>query len=109
MVSAGTAASGAPDPFVVRWSFAFGFGANECGELGNGSTSSATSPVRVGLPGTVQQVGAGGFFGAALLSDGTVWAWGNNENGQLGSATGACASTPQHVQGLLRGGSPRSP
>ena len=39
-----------------------------------------------GLTG-ITQVAAGAFFSLALRSDGTVWAWGDNRNGQLGRKT----------------------
>jgi len=32
-------------------------------------------------------VAAGQYFSLALKSDGTVWAWGYNANGQLGDGT----------------------
>ena len=33
------------------------------------------------------QVAVGGSHGLALRSDGTVWAWGQNDHGQLGRGT----------------------
>ena len=40
-----------------------------------------------GLTGVFTQVAAGGNFSLALRSDGTVWAWGQNDHGQLGRGT----------------------
>jgi alpha-tubulin suppressor-like RCC1 family protein len=75
VVSAGTApaAVAAPGPGV------FAFGSNEFGGPGDGTTADSCSPVPVsGLPGPVRQIAVGGATSAALLSDGTVWAWGDN-------------------------------
>ncbi|SEU37012.1 Regulator of chromosome condensation (RCC1) repeat-containing protein [Stigmatella erecta] len=38
-----------------------------------------------------------------MLSDGTVWAWGNNSNGQLGDGTLLDRTVPVQVQGLNDG------
>src|SRR5690349_18245140 len=36
----------------------------------------------------------------AMDADGTVWAWGNNQSGQLGDGTGNARLTPIRVPGL---------
>jgi alpha-tubulin suppressor-like RCC1 family protein len=60
------------------------WGLNGAGELGDGTTTSRSTPVQVtGLSG-VTQVAACGAFSLALRSDGTVWAWGDNRAGELG-------------------------
>ena len=45
-------------------------------------------------------VAAGAFHSLALKSDGTVWAWGDNEDGQLGDGTYTSESTPVQVYGI---------
>src|SRR5439155_20766107 len=72
----------APDRTVWAW------GANHRGQLGADTglapgtlpgtvTSNSDAPVRVrGLSG-VSAIAGGNNFGLALLSDGTVWAWGD--------------------------------
>src|SRR6266566_534599 len=92
-VPAGAAAAG---PSV------FGFGSNQSGELGNGTTAASYLPVPAsGPPGTVRQIAAGYFTSAALISDGTVWAWGSNNSGALGTgSSGGWVATPQQVPGL---------
>ncbi|SHI66279.1 Alpha-tubulin suppressor [Geosporobacter subterraneus DSM 17957] len=48
----------------------------------------------------VLQVAAGNNHSLGLKGDGTVWAWGNNENGRLGNGTTAQSETPVQVSDL---------
>ena len=74
----------------------YAWGRNESGQLGNGTNTASTLPVAVRTAGTpfagkkAVQVVAGGWEGAhslALGTDGTVYSWGRNLNGQLGDQT----------------------
>ncbi len=49
-----------------------------------------------------QAVAAGGSHSVALKSDGTVWVWGSNSDGQLGLGTigGSDVTSPEQVPGL---------
>ena len=66
----------------------WGYGA--FGQLGNGGTSSSATPVTVVGPGTaptlvdIQAVFGGADHLLAVGNDLTLYAWGRNENGQLG-------------------------
>lgn len=80
------------DGTMVAW------GRNGLGQLGTGETGgTATSPARVVAPAgsafldRVTAIEAGNKFSIALRSDGTVFAWGDDTDGQLGngSVTGA--------------------
>ena len=46
------------------------------------------------------QIAGGGYFSLALKTDGTVWAWGKNDYGQLGDGTTTNRSTPAQITGL---------
>jgi alpha-tubulin suppressor-like RCC1 family protein len=84
------------------------WGTNDAGQLGNGGTSAhQLTPVKVKRLTRVTQIAAGGYFSfdslgfsLALRSDGTVWAWGYNHDGQLGTGTTANSSLPVQVPGL---------
>lgn len=52
-----------------------------------------------GLEG-VKLIAVGAFHNLALQEDGTLWAWGNNEYGQLGTGDTQPRSQPIPVQGL---------
>jgi RHS repeat-associated protein len=88
---------------------AWTWGANSFGELGNGDTNqnNTTSPVQVVAPGggyltNVVAVQGGEYYGAALKSDGTLWAWGWNQYGQLGLGTSDSSAhvVPAQVVGV---------
>jgi len=83
------------DGTIMAW------GDNGAGQLGDGTTTSSSSPVAVtGLEGTVIAIAAGDFHTVALMADGTVKAWGLNGSGQLGNGTTTSSSTPVTVVGL---------
>ena len=51
----------------------------------------------------VAAIAVGSSHGLARISDGTVWAWGSNTNGELGSGTSGptlSSQTPVEVRGL---------
>ncbi len=82
------------------------WGDNSGGQLGDGLTVSQANPVQVidtnnqPLEGMVQ-VSAGETHSLALKVDGTVWAWGKNQNGQLGNGVNFSDSTKAvQVSGL---------
>src|SRR5205823_835287 len=73
------------------------WGANDQGQLGDGTTTNRTTPVQVtGLTG-VTAIAAGGWHTLALKSDGTIWGWGGNWAGQLGDGTTINRASPVQV------------
>jgi RHS repeat-associated protein len=70
------------------------WGANDYGQLGDGTTVQRTTPVQVsGLSG-VTSIDAGGAHNLAQRNDGTWWNWGNNGFGQLGDSTTTTRLSP---------------
>jgi alpha-tubulin suppressor-like RCC1 family protein len=68
------------------------WGENAVGQLGSSIAHAASGrPLRVGLISRVIAIGAGAGDGYALRREGTVWAWGEDSLGQLGSA--GCTAT----------------
>lgn len=78
------------------------WGTNTYGELGDGNVLTTSNiPVQVTGLTDVISVSAGRNFSLALKSDGTVYSWGNNKNGQLGlGTTYAFFKTPQKINTL---------
>ena len=79
-------------------------------QLSNGTTTSSSVPVLVTQSGvlagkTVVAVSAGGLHSLALCSDGTIAAWGDNFNHQLGNNSNTDSSVPVLVtqSGVLAG------
>ncbi len=77
------------------------WGHNGSGQLGDGTTVNRSMPVDVvGLTGSVQAITAGIRYTCALMTNGDVQCWGNNDLGQLGDGTTSARLTPVTVIGL---------
>jgi alpha-tubulin suppressor-like RCC1 family protein len=78
------------DGTLWTWGYA------ESGRLGNAViTGNRSTPVTTFSGGTNwRQVSCGGYHTAAIKTDGTLWGWGANSNGQLGTNDSGNRSTP---------------
>jgi alpha-tubulin suppressor-like RCC1 family protein len=100
-VSAGSNDSVALDSSGHVWDW----GSNNLGQLGDGNTSDSAVPVEVSLPAQAVQIFSGGDSKKdgseiALLSNGEVWAWGDDADGELGNGGSGYSDVPVQVQGL---------
>ncbi|MFC3788619.1 OmpL47-type beta-barrel domain-containing protein [Paenibacillus sp. GCM10012307] len=60
------------------------WGINNAGMLGDGTTTSRSTPVKVVGLNSIVAIANGYYHSMALREDGTVWVWGSNSRGQLG-------------------------
>ena len=84
----------------------YGWGYNYYGQLGNatgtGTYDATPTPTRVGTD-TYTQVAAGGSHSLGLRADGRLYAWGLNNSGQLGNATGNGTATAYPTPTVVAG------
>ncbi len=78
------------------------WGRNNFGQLGLGNTTNYSSPKQVGSLTTWKKpsVSSAGYRVLCTREDGTLWAWGRNNYGQLGLGDAVSRSSPVQV-GLL--------
>ncbi len=85
------------------------WGCNRDGQLGNGAVyNNGNNGINQGTNTPVQVIGltnpacisGGGFFSLALMSNGTVRAWGEGDHGECGNGTNFNCTTPVPVVGL---------
>lgn len=76
---------------LTRNGQAWCWGRNFFGQLGNGTTTDATSPVAVSGSHVFKAIESSGASSCALDASGKAWCWGSNNLGQLGNGT---ANTP---------------
>ncbi|MCS5537426.1 MAG: hypothetical protein NZ770_04915, partial [Candidatus Poseidoniaceae archaeon] len=75
------------------------WGKGDYGRLGNGGTTSSSTPVYVDLPAgrTAKTISSGYHHSCAVLDNGSAMCWGLGEDGQLGNGYYANESTPVYV------------
>ena len=76
------------------------WGANQFGQLGDGTTADAAEPVQVTGVLEAVEVDAGDLFSCALDAMGQVFCWGNNSAGQLGDGTNSDSRSAVKVRDI---------
>jgi alpha-tubulin suppressor-like RCC1 family protein len=98
------------DGTVLAWGY------NQDGELGDGKTKTdSPKPVRASDLKGFRAIEGGGWFSLALKNDGSVWAWGYNQDGELGHGTATnaketkCENTAEAGSAQVRSSCTNSP
>ncbi|MCI5146081.1 MAG: hypothetical protein D3923_11265 [Candidatus Electrothrix sp. AR3] len=93
--------AGGSSTFIVKkdgtlWSW----GNNDSGQLGDGTKVDKNTPVQIEQPQADWKhalVRAGGLSVLAVKKDGSLWAWGDNDSGQLGDGTNVDKTHPVQI------------
>lgn len=88
-----------PVPYLYTW------GSNNAGQLGLSNTTNYSSPKQVGSLTSWNKIYTGGdtnneSFSISIKTDGTLWGWGYNGNGQLGLGNTTNYSSPKQIGAL---------
>jgi alpha-tubulin suppressor-like RCC1 family protein len=74
------------------------WGQNNKGQLGDGTNIDKNSPIRIGTANDWQSISVGLIHNTfAIKTDGSLWAWGWNDRGQLGDGTNTDKSIPTRI------------
>jgi alpha-tubulin suppressor-like RCC1 family protein len=93
-------AGGWGQSLVVQNGSVYAWGSNYLGQLGDGTSTNHSTPEQIDPTDltNIAAVAAGEYSSYALSSDGSVWDWGWNANGQLGiGSTTLDFRSPQHL------------
>jgi alpha-tubulin suppressor-like RCC1 family protein len=88
--------TGASHVLLMRGGVLYAWGLNANGQLGDGTLVNHNLPVPITLANGVSPVviSAGGNHSLALGSDGQIYSWGSNSNGQIGDGSALDRSRP---------------
>ncbi len=73
------------------------WGANDFGQLGNGSNQFSLVPIQIGTATNWKTVAAGFYHSMAIKTDGTLWVWGRNQYGELGTGNNLFSLVPIQI------------
>jgi alpha-tubulin suppressor-like RCC1 family protein len=77
---------------------AFCWGANDRGQLGDGTTTERPQATKLKIDGKIADLVAADLHTCARLEDGNVQCWGDNRSGQLGDGTTQQRTSPVLVK-----------
>ena len=75
----------------------YAWGYNGYGQLGDGTSRSKNSPVKIGTATNWKSIAAGAKHSLAINKAGELYAWGNNDDGQLGDGTFSNRNSPVKI------------
>lgn len=78
----------------------WGWGTNDYGLLGDGTTGTRSSPTKVLVLDNVADFEIGSAHAIARKTDGTVWLWGYGGVGQIGDASNSTKLMPTKIYGV---------
>ena len=92
-------AAGSYHSLAVQNGNVYAWGYNFYGQLGDGTTVNHSTPEEIDPNDlhNIVAVAAGVEFSYALSSNGSLWAWGYSQEGELGSFFGQDYPTPEHL------------
>ena len=97
-IAATLATIGFATPAPAATSTATAWGADDNGQLGDGSRTSTTLPRAVGALGSgVASISLGNLHSCAVTTAGALYCWGLNGTGRDTCPNGACSATPVAV------------
>jgi alpha-tubulin suppressor-like RCC1 family protein len=99
-IAAVSAAQGYSAALTADGTMVWTWGSNGSGQLGDGTVSSRSTPVKVSRLHETSVIKGGGDHTLALTPEGTVWTWGVNSYGQLGDGATVSRAAPQPVMSL---------
>jgi len=73
------------------------WGDNNYGQLGDGTNTSSSTPIQIGVETGWLAISAGVDYTIGLKTDGSLWAWGQNGYGRLGDGTNTSRNTPVQI------------
>jgi len=75
------------------------WGSNQSGQLGDGTTVNKSVPTRIGSDSDWKSISVdgGAAHNLAIKTDGSLWAWGSNQSGQLGDGTTINRNVPTRI------------
>jgi alpha-tubulin suppressor-like RCC1 family protein len=82
------------------------WGANDVGQLGDGTSRSSARPVRVSGIDDASALTVGANHACVLRREGAAWCWGRNAQGQLGDGTRRDGAVPVRADPVIAGTAP---
>ena len=73
------------------------------GQLGDGTTTNRIVPTQIGTATNWAFISAGDHHSMAIKTDGTLWTWGNNDGGELGTGNTTTYLNPTNISATVAG------